>query len=77
MGNIQVNLYEIWTSGSEPEVVKRKVYVQKHNGQRPITIAHLEPSAKKFILKKQQMTKTCKITQHAELKANQATCLVY
>ena len=57
--------------------LKEKVYGRTHNGQRPITIAHLDPSAKKFILNKQQMTKTCKITQHAELKANQATCLVY
>ena len=45
MGTIHVKLYEIWTSGSREEMsLKEKVYGrQKHNGQRPITIAHLEP----------------------------------
>ena len=46
MGNIHVKLYEIWTSGSGRDVIKRKkVYGRTHDGQRLITIPHLEPSA--------------------------------
>ena len=45
MGNIHVKLYEIWTSGSEGDVVLRKVYGRTDgrtvDGQRPITKAHL------------------------------------
>ena len=37
MGNIHVKLYGIWMSGC----LKKKFT----DGQRPITIAHLEPSA--------------------------------
>ena len=49
MGNIHVKLYEIWTSCSEGDVVLRKS-LRMHDGrtddgQRRITIAHLEPSA--------------------------------
>ena len=41
--------------------LKEKVYGRRHNRQRRITTAHLEPSAKKLILKKQQMTKHGKL----------------
>ena len=44
MWNIHVKLFYIWTSGSGD--VKRNVYRrQTHDVRRPITIAHLEPSA--------------------------------
>ena len=42
-GNIHVKLFEIWTSGSGVDVVSRKSLGM--DGQRPITIAHLESSA--------------------------------
>ena len=45
MGIIHVKLYEIWTSGSGGDVFKEKVYGRTDDGQRSITIAHLEPSA--------------------------------
>ena len=48
MGNIHVKLYEIWTSGSGGDVVYRKKFTddgRTDDGQRPITTAHLEPSA--------------------------------
>ena len=50
MGNIHMNLYESWTSGSgvvqEVMLFKENVYGrQADEGHRPITIAHLEPSA--------------------------------
>ena len=44
MGNIHVKLYEIWTSGSGGDVVQRKS-LRTDDGQRLITIPHLEPSA--------------------------------
>ena len=54
MGNIHVKLFEIWTSGSG-DLFKEKVFRTTdrrstdarlaHDGQRPITIAHLKPSA--------------------------------
>ena len=40
MGNIHVLLYEIWTSGSGGDVVKKKF---TDDGRRPITIPHLVP----------------------------------
>ena len=43
MGNIHVKLYEIFTSGSEELLFKGKS-LRTDDGQRPITIAHLEPS---------------------------------
>ena len=53
MGNIHVKLYEIRTSGSGGDVVSRKVYGWTDDGQRPVTIAHLEPSAQ--IAKNEQL----------------------
>ena len=38
-----MKLYEIRTSGSGGDVVKRKS-LRREDGQRPITIPHLEPS---------------------------------
>ena len=49
MGNIHVKLYKIWTSGSGGDVVQRKSLSmtdrRTDDGQRPITIAQLEPLA--------------------------------
>ena len=48
MGNVHVKLYEILTSGSGDVVYRKSLRTQDgwtHNGQRPITIAHLEPLA--------------------------------
>ena len=48
MGNIHVKLYEIRTSGSGVNVLLRKSLRtdrQMDDGQRRITIPHLEPSA--------------------------------
>ena len=46
MGNIHVKLYEIWTRGSGGKVILRKFMDGlTADGHRPITIAHLEPSA--------------------------------
>ena len=48
MGNIHVKLYEIRTSGSGGDVVDTKSLRTDggtHDGQRPITIPHLEPWA--------------------------------
>ena len=45
MGNIHVKLYEIRTSGSGRDVVKENFTDGRKDGQRPITIFHLEPSA--------------------------------
>ena len=47
IGNIQVKLFEIWTRSSGGYIVLRKSLRnrQRHDGQRPITIAHLEPLA--------------------------------
>ena len=46
--NIHVKLFEIWTCGSG-DVIKRKSLLttdgRTRDRQRPITIAHLEPSA--------------------------------
>ena len=54
MGNIHVKLYQIWTSGSGRDFVKRKSLGTRDDRQRPITIAHLEPSAevskKKYVV---------------------------
>ena len=49
MGNIHVKLYLTWTSGSGGNVVSRKS-LRTHkggmdDGQRPITIAHLQRRA--------------------------------
>ena len=41
MGNIHVKLNEIWASGSG-DVYRKSL--RTTDGQRPITIAHLEPS---------------------------------
>ena len=41
MGNTHVKFYEIWTSESVGAVVKRKGL--RTDGQRRITIAHIEP----------------------------------
>ena len=45
MGHIHVKLYEIWTSISGGYAVQRKCYARTDDGQRPITIPHLKPSA--------------------------------
>ena len=42
-GNIHVKLYEIRTVVLEEMSFKDKVYARTDDGQRPITIPHLEP----------------------------------
>ena len=45
MENIHVKLYEIWTSGSGGDAVKRKSLQTNGRWTKTITIAHLEPFA--------------------------------
>ena len=46
MGNIHLKLYEFGPVVQEEMLLKERVYGQRtDDGQRPITIAHLEPSA--------------------------------
>ena len=48
MWNIHVKLYEIWWFREEmsfKKVYRRMADGRTHDGQRPITIAHLAPSA--------------------------------
>ena len=54
MWNIHVKLYEIRTSGSRGDRLKKKVYGRTDDGHRPITKPHLEPSAQVRLIKEEK-----------------------